>query len=223
MAFQLQSKKYSPVLFWATILCLGAAACFAQDPTKPQVLVYNDAQVTTSIVEAGELEADRIFRQAGVQLNWLNCSAQHSNLPSEHCRVVPGAGQFVIRVISKGKISSDLVFGQAFIGEGGKGMYADVFFDRIRSAHNDDGTSVPRLFGAVTAHELGHLLLGFNAHSWLGIMTPVWDAGCVRRMNMGTLLFTGDQARHMQSNLAKSRIINSPHELQWTRLSKPKL
>jgi hypothetical protein len=212
MAFQLQSKKCSHVLLWATILCLGAADSLAQDLSKAQVLVYNDAQVQSSILEAGELEADRIFRQAGVRLNWLNCSAQHSNLPGEHCRVVSGARQFVLRVLPKGKISSDLVFGEAFLGENGKGMYADVFFDRIRSAHDVDGTSMPRLFGAVTAHELGHLLLGFNAHSWLGIMMPVWDAGCVRRMNMGTLLFTGDQARHMQSTLEKSTLLNS-HQL----------
>jgi hypothetical protein len=102
-----------------------------------------------------------------------------------------------------GKTSPDLVFGQAFVGESGTGMYADVFLDRIQAAHDQYGTSVPRLLGAVAAHELGHLLLGFQAHSWTGIMTPVWESESLRLMSMGNLLFSREQAVRMQSTLGQ--------------------
>jgi hypothetical protein len=51
------------------------------------------------------------------------------------------------------------------------------------------------------AHEIGHLLLGTNAHSALGIMRPHWQGEELRRIGMGTLLFTPQQVRHIQARL----------------------
>ena len=192
------------LLLWASVLSCGASVAAAQDWHEVQILFYDDARVQRSVLEAGELEAGRIFRLAGIRLAWVNCYSKLSDSEREHCRLVPGMSQFVLRVIPKGKASSDLVFGQAFLGESGTGKYADIFFDRIQAARDEYGTSVPRLLGAVAAHELGHLLLGFQAHSWTGIMTPVWESECLRRMSMGNLLFTPDQAARMQSRLGQS-------------------
>jgi hypothetical protein len=57
------------------------------------------------------------------------------------------------------------------------------------------------LLGTVAAHELGHLLLGSHAHSSIGIMTPHWEPETLRRMNMGGLLFTREQASRMQERI----------------------
>jgi hypothetical protein len=201
MAFQ--SKFFVRVLWLcAIILSDGAAVAWGQDWHEAQVLVYDDAPVRRSILEAGELEAGRIFRLAGIRLVWVNCYV-HVDAGQEHCRLVPGIRQLALRVIPMGKTSPDLVFGQAFVGESGTGMYADVFLDRIQAAHDQYGTSVPRLLGAVAAHELGHLLLGFQAHSWTGIMTPVWESESLRLMSMGNLLFSREQAVRMQSTLGQ--------------------
>jgi hypothetical protein len=51
------------------------------------------------------------------------------------------------------------------------------------------------------AHEIGHLLLGTNAHSPMGIMRPNWQGQELRSIGMGTLLFTPDQGRSMQTKL----------------------
>ncbi len=205
MAFTIQGRSGRYFRFLCASILLGSVALtWAQEGHQVQVLVYDDAGVPRSTLHAGELEAGRIFRLAGVRLEWVNCSFDLSTREKERCRFVNGARQFVLRVIPKGKTSPDVVFGQAFLGETGSGKYADVFFDRIQASHDEHGTSLPRLLGAVAAHELGHLLLGFSAHSRNGIMTSLWEPECLRRMNMGGLLFTREQALQMQSKLDKN-------------------
>lgn len=204
MAFAVNNQFCTDVLLlWVSILSCGVSIAAAQNGHEVQILVYDDARVQRSALEAGELEAGRIFRLAGIRLAWVNCS-QLSNSEREYCRLVPGMSQFVLHVIPKGKSSPDLVFGQAFLGESGTGKYADIFFDRIQTTHDEYGTSVPRLLGAVAAHELGHLLLGFQAHSWTGIMMPVWESKSLRLMSMGNLSFSPEQAVRMQSRLAQT-------------------
>jgi hypothetical protein len=190
-------------LLGASILCWTRLAR-AHDGNQAEVLVYNDAHIPASTLETAEMEASRILRLAGVRLVWVNCSPYPVALDKRLCQFVAGTNQFVLRVIPEGNVSMDLVFGQAFLGKNGVGKYADVFFDRIQAAHEQYGTNVPRLLGAVGAHELGHLILGFRAHSWIGIMTPVWEAECLRRMSMGSLLFTREEAARMQSRLERS-------------------
>ena len=202
MKFAVQFASYSSLLLLgASILSGGGSVAAAQDA---QILVYNDARVEEAVLDASLWEAARIFRMAGIRLEWVNCSKQLLGLEKDFCRLVADNKKFVLRVISTGKTSSDLVFGQAYLGDRGTGKYADVFLDRIKAAHAVYGTNVTSLLAAVCAHELGHLLLGFQAHSWTGIMTPVWEAECLRRISMGNLLFTSEQGVRMRSRLRRS-------------------
>ena len=206
----IQSRRRLHTALICTIAVgLSGACASAQDGRQVQVLVYNDARVQKSTLRAGELETARIFRLAGVRIAWVNCSSDLPARDKEHCRFGPRTNEYVLRLIPEGKNSTDLVFGEAFLDEAGSGRYADVFFDRIRAAHDEHGTNVTRLLGAVTAHELGHLFLGFRAHSWIGIMTPLWEGQCLRRMAMGNLLFTREQATRMQFTLGENQTHDS--------------
>ena len=118
------------------------------------------------------------------------------------CHHVPGANEFVLSIVADGRTSSELVYGVAFIGPGGEGKYADIFLRRVEIAASESGFSAERLLGAVAAHELGHLLLGTHAHSYEGIMSPVWKKTVLQRMEMGSLLFTKDESVTMQGRLA---------------------
>jgi hypothetical protein len=60
-----------------------------------------------------------------------------------------------------------------------------------------------RVLGHVMAHELGHLLLGSNAHSRQGIMCPNWHAGELRLASMGGLLFSEEQGRFMREGAVR--------------------
>jgi hypothetical protein len=115
----------------------------------------------------------------------------------EDCHRLLDPNEFMMHIVSNGRTSSDTVFGVAFLAEDGGGKYSDVFFDRIEDAHRASGTSTAGLLAAVTAHELGHLLLGSHAHSPLGIMSPHWGREDLRRISMGSLRFTTDQSSRM--------------------------
>jgi hypothetical protein len=187
------------VLLWGSI-----AGASNGDPAVPgiTVLVNDTAQISPSVLHKAELEAARIFRSAGIEITWVNCAGGIATV-YEVCHQVPGANQFVLHIVPRGRTSTDLVFGLAFLGQDGSGKYCDAFFDRIEEATHDLGTSVSQLLGTVAAHELGHLLLGSHAHSRWGIMEPAWKEESLREIGMGTLLFSREQSRLMKTRIGR--------------------
>jgi hypothetical protein len=149
-------------------------------------------------MEQAESEAGRIFRSAGIELLWIHCSIRTS---APECGSATNRRELVLRIIPRGKSAGDSIYGDAFLAEDGTGKYADIFFDRIACAHRDFGVNESRLLGAVAAHEIGHLLLGLRAHSWLGIMSAMWASESLRNAEMGTLLFTREQAARMMERV----------------------
>ena len=186
------------------VMLLGITAAASSGGRRGQiaVLVYDSVQLPLSVLYQAELDAAAIFRTAGVEVAWVNCS-NRSALVDDACRHVPGSNQFVLHIVPRGKTSTDLIFGLSFLDEDGAGKYSDVFFDRIEDAGRDFGAKPSRLLGAVAAHELGHLLLGSHAHSGIGIMAPQWERETLRRMNRGSLLFTPEQASRMQARIRR--------------------
>jgi len=160
-----------------------------------KVMVLDSVGLSPFTLHRSENEAARIFGAAGIQVQWVNCQKKGE---SENCHHAPRLDEFMLHIVHHGLTRTDLVFGEAFLGEDGTGKYTDVFFDRIEAASGTPQPDTAQLLGAVAAHELGHLLLGSQAHSHAGIMQPVWEKECLRRIWMGSLLFTRDQARSMQ-------------------------
>jgi len=195
--FKLCAGLLGIVLFGTSIAAAGSAD---RESRKITVLVNDSAHVAPLVLSQAESEAGRIFRAAGVEIEWVGCPSG-SAIAEDECRGIPGANQFVLHIVPTGKTSSDLVFGLAFLGEGGSGKYCDVFYNRIAEAHHESDVSLSQLLGMVAAHELGHLLLGSHAHSYVGIMTPVWRRELLRRLDMGNLLFTSEQASAMKSRI----------------------
>ena len=164
------------------------------------VQVHNSAGVSSSVLRQGEAEAARIFANAGIDVVWQNCP-NNSGVISDCLGFTPN--EFSLQIVSNGRTLNDSVFGQAFLGEGGIGKFCDIFFNRIEQIWQGSGTDPSLILGAVAAHELGHLLLGSNAHSPVGIMQPVWPPKNLRAIDMGTLLFTRKQAALMKARLAR--------------------
>jgi hypothetical protein len=169
------------------------------------VLIYNSAGISVPVLSRAEVEAARIFRAAGIDIVWVDCS-NGAAMVDEACHGVSGSNYFVLHIVSKGRTSSELVFGLAFLAQDGAGKYSDVFFDRVEQAHGQFGANVSQLLGTVASHELGHLLLGSHAHAYNGIMAPVWREEILRHMDMGTLLFTPDQASLMKRRIRDSEM-----------------
>jgi hypothetical protein len=183
------------VLLWGAIAMAGTGEV---DLPEITVLVNNSAGVSRGVLKRAENDAERIFRAAGVEIQWEDCSR---GAVVDACQQVPGANEFVLSIEATGKTSTDSVFGVAFLGEGGIGKYCNVFFDRVEETQRESGTGGAHLLGAVVAHELGHLLLGPHAHAHVGIMTPVWQEQSLRAIEMGTFFFTREQAVSMRERM----------------------
>ncbi|HET6181911.1 MAG TPA: hypothetical protein VFE61_33650 [Candidatus Sulfotelmatobacter sp.] len=190
----------------ATVLLgvnFAAPASSSQDNTTITILVIDSARVSPPVLGQSEVEAARIFRAAGIETAWVNCPAGSESV-ADLCRVVPGANQFVLHIVPTGKTSTDSVFGVSFLGEDGSGKYSNVFYERVAEAHHEWGANLAALLGTVAAHELGHLLLGSHAHSYIGIMAPVWEGESLRQIAMGGLHFTQEQSSLMRTRLGRA-------------------
>lgn len=176
-----------------------------EDQPGITILIYNSARVSLSDLAHAEQQASVIFRVAGIKAAWLNCSGGGAD---EACHRPIGPKQFVLHIVARGKVargtqSADTVFGVAFIGSDGAGAYRDVFYDRVEQTHLDSGVSPARLLGAVAAHEIGHLLLGSHSHSAMGIMAAHWQKEELRRVGMGCLNFSSEEASRMRLRIDK--------------------
>lgn len=188
------------------LLCGGAAVAQRTSLKEIVVIMQDDTGMASSVRRRAEGDVSSVLRSAGIQVAWVNC--QKGSLDND-CGHALEPSEFEIHIVPTGKTRSELVFGEAFLGENGSGKYADIFFQRIEAAEGAAGIDLSRLLGAVCAHELGHLLLGSQAHSRVGIMQPIWKRDALDKIGMGLMLFTGQESRTMRERLGPARLILS--------------
>ena len=191
---QIQTRCSVPFVF----LFINAV-CWAADSTIT-IRVYSEVAVSNKILSLAEREGARIFQQAKVPTVWVNCETSFT-LNDSRCHDAPDRQHLVLRIVPKALNAADSIFGMAFL-TGTGGVYADVFFDSIEMLHRDCSASIARVLGHVMTHEVGHLLLGRNSHSSVGIMRPSWHREELRMLGMGVLFFTPEQARAMHDKVS---------------------
>jgi hypothetical protein len=193
-------KIYPAALSWASVLILavdssGQVPGFQKRTTlRLEVRVYNMAKVSQSILVRAEEETSRLFREAGVETEWIECPCALTKRPSEMMlRIIPryfGSMKSNFR-------SDDLGFAPS--SEDG-GVLATIFFDRVELVAK--GGPMASVLGNVIGHEIGHLMLGSNAHSSTGIMTPHWSREFLKLASQGLLHFTPEQGERLRQNLS---------------------
>ena len=110
----------------------------------------------------------------------------------------PAAGFAIRIIIRRHSVSgpagaSGSVMGTSLGDTHDVGGSAFVFRDRVTRVARERKQDVARLFGYAMAHEMGHLLLPYPAHSTNGIMRGEWDGDDLRHIADGTMLFTPAQ------------------------------
>jgi hypothetical protein len=162
------------------------------------VSVYNDARVPALVLESAERRAGSIFAHSSLDVAWLDCTHPGDDI-AVACNRMDAPGHLALRVISHAlSPMRDVVFGVSFLSSSGAGKYADVFWDRAEDLHAASDLDLGGILGSVMAHEIGHLLLGSNAHAVSGIMRARWEGEELRRIVMGTLLFNPQQEELMR-------------------------
>ena len=190
------------LLITAGLLVSPVCLCAKSTPiTGIMVRLYSEVQLPPGTLGQAEQEGLRIFRQAGIEIDWVECGAFMP--PADpRCKISPDPEHLVMRIVKKASRAADSVFGMAFLSEtDGHGAYGDVFFGSVERLHQECGASVGRVLGHVMAHELGHLMLGTKAHTAIGIMQPHWYREQLRAISQGSLVFTPEQATLMRKRL----------------------
>jgi len=200
---------FSNKLLGGVLTVLLSAPAWGQQMPHITVVVNDAVGITPSLLLRAEDETARLFERAGIGVEWRNCGRLIQE-DVEDC-TVHGMNRFVLHIVRTGQTDSDSVFGVAFLGEDGRGKYSDVFYDRI--AETALGSDVPlvQLLAAVSAHELGHLLLGTHSHTFVGIMAARWQKQSLYKIAMGSLYFT-----HEQSGLMRGRLATRAFPVQMT-------
>jgi hypothetical protein len=84
-----------------------------------------------------------------------------------------------------------------------RGQLAYVFYDRVESLSEYFSTAIGQVLGGAVAHEIGHLLLPYHAHSRSGLMRAAWVSEDFQNLARGWLLFTPEQGALMRARLAQ--------------------
>ena len=194
----------------ATTLCLGlvlfgslpiAAAKDQGDHVEIRVSVFNYAPFSPRTIEEAEGDAGRVLRDAGVDVLWLNCLEDGMQSASfEQCIDPSFPLHFDLRIVRSSRNLQASVLGIAFFADDGQGCCADVFYHEVQRLQYAIDVSV--ILGHAMAHELGHLLLGMNAHSPSGIMRAHWTREDLKSASRGCLQFSSEQSRRIKSRLA---------------------
>ena len=186
----------------ALVLPLGRAQTAVPPRLEVTISVYDYAHVPSETLTQAKQEAQRIFQEAGVETVWVPCFPRLEKIELNSCSVVD-ATHLMLKIVphaltAQVRDRTD-VLGNALLDENGTGYYAYAFLDHIQALEQRLGFA---LMGDVFAHELGHLLLGSNAHSVSGIMSAHWHGTEQRIISQGSMCFLPSQSRLMKERMA---------------------
>ena len=185
-----------------------AQATGGDEEPRPKITlrVYNYARVPTPILVSAEGEAQKIFREVGVETEWLDCrlSAAGPRTPAYQrplttldliLRLLPPSMAQTIAV------QNNEVFGMALTVDGTPATDAFIFYQRVLDLARTGYIYEQEILAAAMAHEIGHLLLGSNSHSSTGIMRAKWNRDELELARLRRLLFTPDQSKLIRANV----------------------
>jgi len=171
------------------------------------VFVYNHAQVPSKSLTQALKEVTRIYRHAGVELAWLDrpLSAAVAQGPANYRQL--GQTDLVLRLLpdsmAKHLTIRDAALGFAPpCGNEEAGCMAHILYSRLKDLASNGNASLSQVLGLTITHELGHLLLGSNAHVANGLMRARWGQEEWRQAAKGSLLFTAEQ-----SSLIRNQVV----------------
>lgn len=180
----------------AMILSMGLASVTgvetaeASETVTVRVRVENAADIPRRIIDGAQADATRIYRDAGIEIVWLNRDDEETR------------GNRVIRVIVPTLKGADTYLR---LGHVDKNALAEadagtrlihVFWERLQTSASRQGREEGGLLGVVLAHEIGHVLLPGAGHSPTGVMRAAVEV----RM-LAPLRFTNQQSEAMREHL----------------------
>lgn len=188
----------------ALLLTLAIGAAPVQTGGTPLVtatlLLYDRANVPPRRMTRAKATVSRLYGAIGVGIEWRTPgpSAVESGRETELSALA------VIVVgpdVSGQRPRGDRVLGRAPGTDSEPGRIAYVYHHRLERLTREIGQDPADILALVLAHEIGHLLLPLGAHSEQGVMRARWRTDELRRLDVGRLGFTAEQAGHIVRRL----------------------
>jgi hypothetical protein len=159
------------------------------------VCVYNYAEVEERLLASTQRIAGNIFREAGVELRWVDCALVSPDSTVLYLRLLSAPMAERLRFRPK-------EFGVALLSrDEAHASNAYIFYDKVIQMVRQGRVLRPELLGHVFAHEIGHLLLGNNSHSRTGIMQSLWSGGTMEQVNQRRLFFSAGEAERIRAQV----------------------
>jgi hypothetical protein len=172
------------------------------------VNLHNLANAPEPVVRRAADVTSKVLAAAGVRLEWRyfrESIAPDQASPSQGCRVAPDLFVWLLPKDMATHVdrspSTAAVALQPNADPSRNG--ATMFYDRIAESARTSQSSRSAVLGYLMAHEIGHLLLGVNAHQPYGVMRRAWKIGDFRAAERGELLFSEEQASKIRAEVAR--------------------
>ena len=178
----------------------------AQEQPFLTILVYNSSELSERHLNAAEANAERAFKQAGIDVRWIACPLGSSETePASLCNANPvDSASVVLRIITAARNDGGgvrPVFGASIVASSGRSHYSTIYYGSIRQVCMVNGLYEESLLAATMTHELGHLLLGPSAHASQGIMLGRWNGPAYDQISHGKLVFSYCQAKAIREEV----------------------
>ena len=133
------------------LFLLGTQAGAGEVQTvRVAVRICNYAEVRAEVLDRAKAEATRIFRQAGVEVVWIDHDLSRR---ADHIPVALDEKVFTLKLLPASMAARLPRPANAF----GFAVHLDayVFVDRVNDVTRDIGLPLPLILGHIMAHELG--------------------------------------------------------------------
>jgi hypothetical protein len=203
-------KATAVLMIGATTTLVTPRGLAAAPPPSGQLVirVYDGVGVAPANMRAAAETAVAIFKKAGISLVWRECDPpDRSPSVGVSCDQPLQPLELLVRITTVRQQTTEDVLGYSSIdAERSAGWLATVLIDRVEAVAARTEADPGRLLGRVTAHEVGHLLLGTTSHSASGLMRARWlPAEMQQNSPLDWFLSGTDASRMKRAVAARSR------------------
>jgi hypothetical protein len=183
-------------------LALLAPAVFAQ--SEITITLYDIAGLPAATRMAMKAETSRIFQQAGVNLEWVDCEIAGQPMNLADCARSLGKARLMLQLVSGKNKEAPKASGMAVIQDKSS-VFAWLYPERVHELAREANWEFGDLLGHAAAHELGHLLLRSSAHTPAGVMRERWETEDLRKLSHAGLIFLPGQLSAIQAAISRQR------------------
>jgi hypothetical protein len=174
----------------------GNADAVSAQTSALQVQVYDYAGLSPAALHEFITRTQEILASSGVSLEVDGCARGAAPCESH----TGSSRQIVIRVVADtGKNMKNVrveKLGMSVAGDDG-GTYATVFLKPAEEKASDANLPRSIVLAYAAAHEIGHLLLGDQAHTPRGLMKATWDTNDFQAMAQNGFHFSSEHTREL--------------------------